>query len=82
MNAGLTIAEYLEKHQLSQEEFGKRVGKGVSQGMVYQWIRWQAGDAEKGTRITAEKAIEIETASEGECPREKNRPDLFGKQVA
>lgn len=64
----MDIKAYLEKHQLSQEQFAKQIG--VSQGLVWQWI-------EGRTRITAERAVEIEKKTEGEITRHALRPDLY-----
>lgn len=68
----MNIAGYLKKHRLSQEDFAKRVG--VTQGLVWQWIKGR-------TRITAERAIEIENLTGGEVSRHDCRPDIFGKPV-
>ena len=75
-DAPSAIEKYLEKHSLTQEEFGKKVGDGVSQGMVWQWSEWLK-NPKKGTRITAERAMEIEAATNGEIKRAELRPDLF-----
>lgn len=67
----MDIPQYLEKHSLSQAEFGKRVG--VSQGMVWQWL--------KGKRpISPTSAIQIERATSGEIARADLRPDLWADQ--
>lgn len=73
------LSAYLEKHKLSQKEFGAKLG--VSQGMVWQWIRWLE-DQDKGTRITAERAVQIEAATRGEVKRHHLRPDLFKARAA
>lgn len=72
----MRLSEYLVNENLSQEEFGKRVGSGVSQGMVWQWLAW-LDDPSKGTRITAERAIQIEVATSGRVGRSELRPDVF-----
>lgn len=64
------IADYLARKNLSQAEFARRVG--VSEGLVWQWINGR-------TAITAEKAVAIERATEGELSREALRPDVFGE---
>jgi DNA-binding transcriptional regulator YdaS (Cro superfamily) len=70
--AGMDISGYLEKHELSQEQFAKQIG--VSQGLVWQWLNGH-------TRITAEKAVEIEKKTKGEIKRHALRPDLFAKEA-
>lgn len=66
----MDIKAYLKKYQLSQQQFGKRIG--VSQGLVWQWL-------EGRTRITAERALVIEGKTRGEIGRHDLRPDLFSK---
>lgn len=65
----MDIKTYLETRGDSQEQFAKRIG--VSQGLVWQWI-------EGRTRITAERAIEIEEKTDRQITRHDLRPDLFG----
>jgi len=48
---------------------------GVSQGLVWQWLHGE-------TKITAERAIDIETKTAGEITRQELRPDLFGEVAA
>jgi len=68
----MDIPTYLEKHSLSQAEFGKRVG--VTQGMVWQWLQ--------GKRpVSPTSAIQIERATDGEIGRAELRPDLWGSQT-
>jgi DNA-binding transcriptional regulator YdaS (Cro superfamily) len=67
------IPAYLKKHRLSQQDFADKIG--VSQGLVWQWIDGR-------TRITAERAKQIEAATSGELTREQLRPDIFGKRTA
>jgi len=69
----MKISAYLEKHKLSQEQFAKLLG--VSQGLVWQWL-------EGKTRITAERAKEIEGKTRGEITRHDLRPDLFDRARA
>lgn len=64
----MNIAGYLEKHHLSQEAFAKLLG--VSQGLVWQWIDGR-------TRVTAERAIDIEEKTGGEVTKHELRPDLY-----
>lgn len=63
----MKIKEYREKHGLSQEAFGVRVG--VSQGMVWQW--------EAGKPITLPKAKKIFRATDGEVTPHDCIPDSF-----
>jgi DNA-binding transcriptional regulator YdaS (Cro superfamily) len=68
----MTLAEYLDKKE-SQVALAKRLG--VSQGLVWQWRTGR-------TRITAERAVQIETATEGAISRAELRPDLWPRQAA
>jgi DNA-binding transcriptional regulator YdaS (Cro superfamily) len=43
----------------------------VSQPAVFKWLR--------GGRITAENAIKVETATDGQVTRQDLRPDIFGE---
>lgn len=69
----MNLQTYLEKHGLSQEQFAKQIG--VTQGAVWQWLNGE-------TRITAERAVEIERATKSEVSRHDLRPDLFPKAHA
>lgn len=64
----MDISAYLTEKELSQEAFAKQIG--VSQGLVWQWISGK-------TRITAERAVEIEQKTGGEIARHDLRPDLY-----
>lgn len=48
---------------------------GVSQGLVSQWLSGK-------TKITAERAVQIEEATGREVTRQDLRPDLFGPPPA
>lgn len=78
MNA---LEQYLKKHSLSQKQLADRFVPPVSQGLIWQWLAW-LDDRPHGTRITAERAIEIERITQSELKREDLRPDVFGKQAA
>lgn len=69
----MNIAEYLQKHDLSQEQFAKKVG--VSQGLVWQWINGK-------TKVRAERVAGIEEATNGEITRHDLRSDIFGDRQA
>ena len=62
------LAAYLESEELSQQAFGEKLG--VSQGLVHQWLTM-------ATKITAERAVQIETVTDGKLSRYDCRPDLF-----
>lgn len=68
----MDIPAFLAAKGLSQEAFAKQLG--VSQGLVWQWLSGK-------TRITAERAKEIEDATEGAVTRQDLRPDIFGPVV-
>src|SRR3990167_3888832 len=62
------INNYIQQHGLTQEAFGKKIG--VTQGLVWQWL--------KGfTRITPERAVQIERRTAGAITRQELRPDIF-----
>jgi DNA-binding transcriptional regulator YdaS (Cro superfamily) len=64
----MLLHDYLETEKVSQTDFARRLG--VTQGMVWQWL--------KGVRrISAEKVIAIETATDGKVSRHEIRPDLY-----
>lgn len=67
----MELSAYLQKNELTQEEFAKQLG--VSQGLVWQWLRGR-------TRVTAERAKHIEKMTRGAITRHDLRPDLFDRQ--
>lgn len=69
----MRISEYLERHNLSQLDFARRLG--VSQGLVWQWM-------EGRTKVTAERALQIEKHTDGEVTRHELRPDLYQAEQA
>lgn len=64
----MDLRTYIEKLSGGQTEFARKLG--VSQGLVWQWLDGR-------TRVTAERAVEIETATAGEVTRQELRPDLY-----
>lgn len=72
----MDLKTYLEEQGLSQEDFAKRFTPPVTQGLVWQWLEWMK-NPDKGTRVTAERAKEIETITGGAVSRHELRPDLF-----
>jgi len=64
----MDLQTYLQNTETTQKELGARIG--VSQGLVYQWLTGR-------TRITAERAIEIEKATSGQVTRKELRPEIF-----
>ena len=63
----------MAKHDLSQTEFGKRIG--VSQSMVSQWLT--------GKRpMSARAAVQIEKKTRGEIMREDLLPEFFRRRNA
>lgn len=65
----MDLRTYLKKPGITQEGFADKVGEGVSQGLVGQWLTGR-------TKITPDRAIEIEAATGGEVRCEDLRPDL------
>ena len=74
------LQEFLDKHGITQEQFGQMFKPTVTQGSVWQWLQWLA-NPKKGTRITAERANEIEEVTRGEVKRHQLRPDLYKREV-
>lgn len=62
----MSFPAYVKKH--GQSEFARQLG--VSQGLVWQWVNGR-------TRITAERAVQIEGVTAGEITRHDLRPDLY-----
>lgn len=75
------LAAYLEKHGISQGDFAKKFTPPVTQGLVWQWLQWLENPA-KGTRITVERAKEIERITAGEVRAFDQRPDFFEARAA
>lgn len=62
----MKLADYLSHKALTQQEFADLVG--VSQGMVYQWVRGK-------TPVTPSKCVHIEQMTEGLVGRKDLRPN-------
>lgn len=75
------LQAYLDKHEITQEQFGKMFKPTVTQGAVWQWLQW-LDDPKRGARITAERAKDIERVTGGEVKFHELRPDLFEKEAA
>lgn len=69
----MDIKSYLSDRGLSQEQFAKQIG--VTQGLVWQWLDGR-------TRITPERAKEIESKTEGAIGKHELRPDVFDPPAA
>lgn len=67
----MDLKTYLQK--TTQTDLAHRLG--VTQGLVHQWVTGK-------TRITAERAIEIEKATDGQVTRQELRPEIFGAAAA
>lgn len=67
------LNEYLRSRSITRSAFADLIG--VTPGAVSQWC---VGHSE----ITAERALEIEKATNAELTRYALRPDLFGAQGA
>lgn len=63
---GMTFTEYVDQHG----QTATAALLGVSQGLVWQWVNGK-------TRITAERAKQIEEATQGAVNRRDVRPDIF-----
>lgn len=64
----MDLAAYLERESLTQAEFARRLQ--CSQGLVNQWMKGK-------TRITGERARQIERVTDGDVQAWELRPDLF-----
>lgn len=62
----MNLSDYLSHKALSQQEFADLIG--VSQGMVYQWVRGK-------TPVSPPKAVRIERMTEGLVTRKDLHPD-------
>jgi transcriptional regulator with XRE-family HTH domain len=67
INLPMNLTDYLQT--TTQAEFAKRLG--VTQGLVTHWVNGR-------TRITAERAVQIEQVTDGQVTRHELRPDIFG----
>jgi transcriptional regulator with XRE-family HTH domain len=65
----MNLSDYLSQPGITQSKLATSLG--VSQGLVHQW-------ASGKTRITAERAIAIEAATDGLVTKYDLRPDIFG----
>lgn len=65
----MDIRSYLAATGRTQSEFAKDIG--VTQSMVGHWLNGRC-------RIVAEKAVEIERATDHKISRHDLRPDVFG----
>jgi DNA-binding transcriptional regulator YdaS (Cro superfamily) len=63
----MDIRSYMEKHSLTQEEFGRLVD--VTQAMVSLWL--------SGEPVSPERARVIEKKTRGAISRMDLRPDVF-----
>jgi DNA-binding transcriptional regulator YdaS (Cro superfamily) len=62
------LHDYLKSEEVSQAELARRLG--VTQGMVWQWL--------KGVRrVSAEKVLALEEATNGKVTRHEIRPDIY-----
>lgn len=66
--APVNLRTYIEKLEGGQTKFARLLG--VSQGLVWQWL-------EGRTRITAERACQIERLTASQVTRLELRPDLY-----
>lgn len=67
----MTLHEYLET--TTQAAFAKALS--CSPGLISQWMSG-------ATRITAERAVQIERVTGGEVTAAELRPDIFGECAA
>lgn len=67
----MDLKTYLTTSKKTQQQFA--VALDVSQGLVWQWLNGV-------TRVTAERCLDIEKATDGQVTRYDLRPDIFGKK--
>ena len=65
----MDLKTYLANGDHTQTSFAERMG--VTQGLVHQWLSGR-------TRITAERARQIEKVTRGKVKSRELRPDIFG----
>lgn len=65
----MDLKTYLENGGHTQASFAERLG--VTQGLIHQWLNGR-------TRITAERAKQIEKVTRGKIKSHELRPDIFG----
>lgn len=68
----MKLDTYLRRERISQVEFAEKLG--VTPGAVWQWCN--------GYRMSAEKVLPIERATDGNVTRHDLRPDLYPKEHA
>lgn len=71
MFTAMDLKTYLENN--TQTDLARQLG--VSQGLIHQWVTGK-------TRITGERAKQIELATMKKITRRELRPDLFGDDEA
>ena len=60
------------------KDFAHKFSPPLSTGLIWQWLRWEDDPRNKyATRISAERAVEIERITSGKLNRRDLRPDLF-----
>lgn len=72
----MTLQEWLSVPGNTQQVLAERLG--VTQPAVSQWVNWLKGKKKNATRITGERAVQIEVATDGKVRRQTMRPELFG----
>lgn len=65
----MNLKEYAEQN--GQSNTARQLG--VSQGLVWQWLHGK-------TRVTAERALQIEAVTGGVVTRSDLRPDLYPRE--
>lgn len=70
------LREWLSQPGRSQQALAARMG--VSQGLISQHLNWLEGKDKNATRVSGERALAYERATEGAVPKHLIRPDLFG----
>lgn len=72
----MNLIDYLKAGQSTQQALADKLG--VSQSLICQWLNWANGKSKNASRITAERAKEIEAATSGAVSRYELRPDIYG----
>lgn len=69
----MNILDYRTKHGLSQQDFADLIslhGKPATQGLISQY---ETGEV----KVTADRAIQFDLATNGEIPKSHYRPDYW-----
>ena len=64
----MNLKDWMTETGTTQLSLALRIG--VTQGLIWQWVNGKA-------RVPAERAVQLERATDGKVTRAELRPDLF-----